>query len=104
MMSVGQLLFKQAAIFTGQRGDLNLIGKYLFNPWFFGAIFFFGISTFTWVRILTAIKLSVAYPILSVAYITTAIGAMYFFSERLNPTNYAGILLIMVGVVLVSLK
>jgi multidrug transporter EmrE-like cation transporter len=105
LMSVGQLLFKKAAVYINLNADhLNLVTKYLLNPWFYGAVFSFGMSTFVWVQILTKMKLSVAYPILSVSYIITAIGAFYLFSERLSNFNLIGILLIMIGVSLVSLR
>ena len=104
LMSIGQLLFKQAAVFVNNRGDLNFILKYALNPWFYGAISFFAVSTFVWVRILTQMKISVAYPLLSVSYILTAIGAFYIFQERLTVLNLVGIFFIMLGVSLISLK
>jgi len=104
LMSIGQLFFKQAAIFVNGNERLNLITRYLFNPWFYAAIFFFATATFTWVQILTKMKISVAYPILSISYIITALGAYYFFGERLNSINIAGIFIIMLGVSLISIK
>lgn len=105
LMSIGQLLFKKAAIFINLNGEhLNLLTKYLLNPWFYGAVFSFGMSTFVWVQILTQMKLSVAYPILSVSYIVTAIGAFYFFGEKLNNFNLIGILFIMIGISFISFK
>lgn len=104
LMTIGQLFFKQAAIFLNQHENLNFIYKYLFNPWFYAAISFFAVGTLTWTQILTTMRLSVAYPILSISYILTALGAYYFFGERLGAVNIAGILLIMLGVSLVSVK
>jgi len=103
-MSVGQLFFKQAAIFVNGHEKLNVVTRYLFNPWFYAAIFFFATATFTWVQILTKMKISVAYPILSISYILTAIGAYYFFGEKLTPINIAGVFIIMLGVSLISVK
>lgn len=103
-MSIGQLFFKQAAVFVNGNEKLNLITRYLFNPWFYAAIFFFATATFTWVQILTKMKISIAYPILSISYILTALGAYYFFGEKLSSINIAGIFIIMVGVSLISIK
>src|ERR1035437_1535666 len=91
LMSIGQLLFKQAAIFLNNNVQLQFPLKYLLNLWFYGAIFCFALSTFVWVEILTKMKLSVAYPILSISYILTMIGAMIFFNEKLNLINFFGI-------------
>jgi len=104
LMSIGQLLFKQSANFFNSNENLSLFFKYFLNPWFYGAVFSFAISTFFWVKILTQMKISVAYPILSISYILTAVGAYYIFGERLILQNLIGIFLIMVGVSLVSIK
>lgn len=104
LMTIGQLFFKQAAIFLNHNENLNFISRYLFNPWFYAAISFFAISTFTWTQILTSMRLSIAYPILSISYIVTAIGAYYIFGERLSAVNLVGIFFIMLGVSLVSVK
>lgn len=104
LMSIGQLLFKQAANFFNNNGNLSFLSKYLTNPWFYGAVFSFGISTFVWVKILTQMKLSIAYPILSISYILTTIGAMLLFNEKLSLMNFFGILFIMIGVSFISIK
>lgn len=104
MMSLGQMFFKQSAVFILAHNELSILTRYLLNPWFYGAISFFAISTFTWVKILTIMKLSVAYPLLSISYILTAFGAFFIFGEKLTPLNIGGTFLIMLGVSLVSIK
>ncbi|MBM3256368.1 MAG: hypothetical protein FJZ04_02780 [Candidatus Moranbacteria bacterium] len=104
LMTAGQLFFKQSAIYANLHPDLDFFQKYLLNPWFYGAVSFFGVATITWVQVLTYLKLSVAYPILSISYILVALGAFYFFGEKLSLVNILGIFLIMCGVSLVSIK
>ncbi len=104
LMCGGQLLFKKAAIFLSLHPELNFFTRYLLNPWFYGAIFLFAISTFLWTQILTTMKLSVAYPILSISYVITAAAAYYFFGEKLSVVNWTGIFFILAGVSLVSMK
>lgn len=104
LMSIGQLFFKQSANFFNNNGQLSFILKYLLNPWFYAAVFSFAISTFIWVKILTQMKLSVAYPILSISYILTTVGAMILFHEKFSLINFLGIFFIMIGVSLVSIK
>ena len=103
-MSIGQLFFKQSATYFNDNSELNLLQKYITNPWFYFAIIFFAVSTFIWVKILTQMKLSVAYPILSISYILTSVGAYYIFKEKLTILNLVGIFFIMVGVSFVSIK
>lgn len=104
LMSVGQLLFKRSAIFFNSNEHLGFVYKFLLNPWFYGAVSAFAISTFIWVKILTQMKLSIAYPLLSISYILTCIGAFFIFHEKLNTINALGILCIMIGVSLISIK
>lgn len=103
-MSIGQLLFKQAANFINNNEQLNFISRYILNPCFYGAVFSFALSTFVWVKILTQMKLSVAYPVLSISYILTTVGAIILFNEKISLINFFGILFIMIGVSLVSIK
>jgi multidrug transporter EmrE-like cation transporter len=45
---------------------------------------------------------SIAYPMLSVGYIVTAVAAWYLFGENLSASRIAGIAVIIVGVALVA--
>lgn len=104
LMSAGQIFFKKAAIFINEHSNLHLIKQYLLNPYFILGLATFGIATLTWTKILTTMKLSVAYPLMSLSYIFTAIGAYFIFNEKLSAINAIGIFLIMSGVVFLSAK
>ncbi|HMP85565.1 MAG TPA: EamA family transporter [Candidatus Paceibacterota bacterium] len=103
-MSVGQMFFRQSGVFFRNNPELHIFYRYIQNPWFYGAILFFAISTLAWVKILAQMKISIAYPLLSISYILTAIGAYYLFEERLSAINILGIFVIMIGVSLISIK
>lgn len=62
------------------------------------------ISMVAWMKALTALPLSLAYPLLSVSYILVYLGAVYFPSlhETTSPHRLLGIILIVVGVVFVA--
>lgn len=104
LMSAGQLFFKESALFINKNSELSFIQGYINNPYFYAAVSFFAISTFVWVKILTQMKISVAYPLLSLSYILTAIGAYYIFQEKITSLNLVGVFLIMSGVALISIK
>jgi multidrug transporter EmrE-like cation transporter len=104
LMCAGQLLFKKAAIFLVAHPELSYFNRFLLNLWFYPAVFLFAVATLTWTQILTTMKLSVAYPILSISYIITAVAAYYFFGEKISVLNWTGIFIILVGVSLVSAK
>lgn len=103
IMASGQLLFKQSANFINNN-NLSFIMRYLSNPWFYGALFLYGISTLVWTQVLIKMELSVAYPLVSLSYILTIFGASYFFNEKITAFSIAGVLFIMLGVSLITLK
>ncbi len=104
IMSSGQLLFRQSASFINSHGDLSFLMRYMINPWFYGAILLYVISTFVWTQVLTHIKLSVAYPIMSLSYVLVVFGAYFFFQEKISPLAFFGILFIVLGISLVAVK
>ena len=64
-MSVGQLLFKKAALSM----PVFSLPEILKNSWFLLAIGLYGITTLGWVWILRFIPLSLAYPMMSLAFV-----------------------------------
>ena len=103
LLSIGQLLFKQAAIFSNSHSELSQLEKYLLNPWFYVAGASFVITTLVYMKILTNLQLSISYPITTtLAYALTIIGSVYIFNEKLSIINTLGIGIIFIGIVLAS--
>lgn len=72
------------------------------NGWVMSGIIACVISLAAWVVALSKLELSVAYPMVSVSYILTAIAGYYIFNESLSPERLAGILLITTGAFLLG--
>ena len=104
IMASGQLLFKRSADFINANPHVRFPMYYITNPWFYAAVSLFVVSTFVWTQVLTRIPLSVAYPIVSFAYILTVLGASIFFHEQISPLGILGVLLIMTGITLTVLR
>lgn len=104
IMTSGQLLFKRSADFINANPNLRFPVYYLLNPWFYAAVSLFVVSTFIWTQVLTKMPLSVAYPIMSCAYILTLFGASLFFHEQLSSLSIFGVLFIMTGITLTVLR
>jgi multidrug transporter EmrE-like cation transporter len=60
------------------------------------------VSVGFWIVALSRVDVSLAYPMLSLGYVVNAIAAWWLFGEALGPMRFAGILLILAGVLIMS--
>ncbi len=104
-------LFNATANLLLKRGS-NLIGANIktvnngllaaLNPYTIGGLALLGLGFFVFIYVLTKVNVSIAYPIISLAYILVAIGAHFFLGELLTPIKIAGIVIIIIGVSMLS--
>lgn len=105
--SFAQLGLKMATMTTGPiegtgRG-MWLAGQQLTTSFaFWLALTCYGLSVVVWIVGLSRLPLSQAYPVLSVGYIITALLAWIILDESITLTRWAGVGLIIAGVLLVS--
>ena len=60
------------------------------------------LSVAVWIVGLSRVDVSQAYPLLSLGYVVNAIAAWSLFGEALGPMRWAGMMLILAGVLLIS--
>jgi len=72
------------------------------EPHIVGGIACYVASVAVWILALSRVEVSIAYPMLSVGYIVTAVAAWYLFGENLSASRISGIAVIIVGVALVA--
>ena len=72
------------------------------NPHIIGGMLCYAFSLVAWVMALSRVPVSIAYPLLSIGYIVTAIAAYFLFGESLGVTRWLGIGFIVIGVWLIS--
>lgn len=60
------------------------------------------ISVGVWIVGLSRVDVSLAYPMLSLGYVVNAVAAWWLFGEALGPMRWAGMLLILAGVLVMS--
>ena len=72
------------------------------NPHIAGGMLCYAFSLVAWVMALSRVPVSIAYPMLSIGYIVTAIAAYFLFGESLGVTRWLGIGFIVIGVWLIS--
>ncbi|HUP08275.1 MAG TPA: SMR family transporter [Caldimonas sp.] len=60
------------------------------------------VSVGVWIVGLSRVDVSIAYPMLSLGYVVNALAAWWLFGEALGPMRFAGIALILAGVLVIS--
>lgn len=79
------------------------IGWKLVTEWHIvTALFCYGISVIVWILALSRVPVSIAFPMLSMAYVVNAIAAWYLLGEAFNPTKLVGMGVIIFGVIIIS--
>lgn len=72
------------------------------NPHIIGGLFCYAFSLVVWIMALSRVPVSIAYPMLSIGYVASAVAAYFLFGESLGLSRWLGIGFIIVGVYLVS--
>ena len=103
---MGQILLKQGVSKVGAINNFReLVPKLtqvILNPYVIGGISIYGFTTFVWLVILSRVKLSIAYPMLSLGYVLTIPFSWLFFKESIPIVRIIGAIIICIGVYLVA--
>lgn len=99
---VGQFLLKKGMIIIGPQElsfkvVLFLIKSIFNNIYIFFGLVCYGLSFISWLLVLSKIKLSAAYPALSLIYVFVIIGSYFLFKETITVFQIIGIFLIIGG-------
>lgn len=98
-ISIGNLLFNQAAIELQAEPIGRGIVLAFSQPAFYLAALLFLMATVLWVWILSRVTLSLAYPFLALPIIIVPALASYFFGDVQTARYWLGAALVAVGVV-----
>lgn len=60
------------------------------------------VATILWMYILRHFEFSIAYPLISISYVFGMLAAVFIFHEAVPPLRWAGVCLIILGVILVA--
>ncbi len=72
------------------------------TPYVFLGFALYAVSSLLWLNIISQVKLSIAYPMISLSYVVVVILSSVLLKERVNLVTIAGLLLICVGVSLMG--
>ena len=105
--ATAQLLIKSGAetigAFAFTAGNLWRAGLHFALQWqILLGLACYAISVVVWILALTRVQVSVAYPMLSLGYVVTALAAWWLFGEALTVQKLLGIAVIIVGVVIMA--
>lgn len=105
MAVLGQLLMKRGMLEFGRfpikELFQNVIPMFL-NPWVFTGLAVFGISSVFWLAVLSRLPLSLAYPMVSLAYVVVTFASIILFKEHVSIIRWIGVMVICGGVFLIS--
>lgn len=104
--AIGQVLVKYGAVNL----QLNFTLKYLFpsilsilkNAPVMLGIISYGLSFLLWIKVLSKVELSYAYPMVSIGYILIMFFSYFIFKENISFTRLIGVIFIIIGVIFVS--
>ncbi len=112
LLSVGLAAVAQLTLKAGMNrvtesnGTATLTGDSLkaiaANPVVWAGLALFGLSALAWLFVLSRTSLSFAYPFASLTYLLIVLVDRFVFHEEIPPARWAGVALIMAGIVLVA--
>ena len=93
LLSVGQLLFKIAAM------DMkNIDISSLLQPKLILALCVYGIATVSWIAVLRHTPLRIAYPFLGLAFLIVPVLSWFWMDEQISLNTIVGGAVILIGV------
>ncbi|HET7675814.1 MAG TPA: SMR family transporter [Gammaproteobacteria bacterium] len=72
------------------------------EPHILGGLACYVVSVVVWILALSRVPVSIAYPMLSIGYVVTAVAAWAFLGEAVTPLRLVGIGIIIIGVFVVA--
>jgi drug/metabolite transporter (DMT)-like permease len=106
LAAVGQLLLKFGMMRVGRVPNLasapSMLLTALLNPIVLSGLGVFGISALSWLVVLSRVRLSTAYPMVSLGYVVTVFLAWRMFGEPVKIVTIVGCFAIILGVFLIS--
>ncbi len=94
-LQAGGVLIRLQAVLSLKSRSLGLIFA-------FGTYIFFGLRGAVWAVIVKRMKLSVAYPVLSISFPLVLLISYLFFGEEVSAYNIAGAFIVLSGVLIIG--
>ncbi len=104
---IGQLSLKHGMTTVGEiKLDISstpgMLVRSFGNPYVLLGYIMYGLSSLSWLIVLSRVELSLAYPMISVAYVLVVFLSWWLFSEQVTALRVVGTLVICLGVFIMS--
>lgn len=101
--AMGQIAMKSGMSQVGEISSVSqlfnagTLSSIFTNPRVLAGIFCYAVSAILWLGALSTLDVSLMYPLLSLAYVITAIVAFIFLKENITLLRWMGILMMVIG-------
>ena len=85
-----------------EQGMGGLIRTIFTQPLVLADVFFYGLGALAWISVLRRMDLSLAYPFLALNFVLIALVSRFFLGEEVPLLRWAGILIIVGGILVVA--
>jgi multidrug transporter EmrE-like cation transporter len=105
MGAAGQVIMKKGMLIYGEvsaGGVWRQLIPILRVPFVSLGLLCYALSAVLWIAVVSRIDLSLAYPMVSVAYVAVFIASWFLFGEKISAVRVAGLVLIVAGVLVIS--
>lgn len=72
------------------------------DPYVLAGLGLYGASMLLWLKVLSFMPLSKAYPMVSLGYVLTVLAGVFYLGEHPSIYKFGGLLLIVAGVILIN--
>ena len=107
--SIGQISLRYGALRLGdlRAGQGIVMGlvsafKAIFTPYVFLGLALYAVSAVLWILVLNQVRLSFAYPMISLSYVLVVLLSAVILGERVPAVTIAGLVFICAGVSLIG--
>lgn len=97
-----QLLLKLSVQEPPTAMSFHTIIRILCNWHFMAGALCYGLSLLFWIKVLSELELSKAYPLVSLGYVFAFILGCVFLGEAVRPMRVLGVAIIIIGVIIIS--
>jgi multidrug transporter EmrE-like cation transporter len=103
--AVGQIVMKRGMQVYGEVSAAGVWGQLipiLKVPQVTIGLICYGLSAVFWIAVLSNVDLSLAYPMVSLAYVIVFVASWLLLGEQIPPLRILGLLIIIIGVFVIS--